>query len=797
MKSKQRLAVLSAAAVLVNALVLPAAVHADVNEEAAVVSSAPDAAAAESDAAAGSSGAAEGAPAEDEPQGDMVMPKEEAEEMARKLAQIPEDYALRNAGYGDELLANGKRAVWELYFVREQNNKTNASVSVRLNADNGKLLSFDAWDDDPNEKPSYPLKVEREEAKEIALAYIERMAPEYAEEIVFNEDYGAQLLPPLTGEVRHTLRFDRTVNGILFMDNGITVEVDSEGYVVSCSVDWDETIVFPKVETKLEAYDAMAKLTAIAKPELVYMLPYEAADKSKPILGFVMESAAIDAVTGEPIQEGAAGETVASEPVSPEKLGERAEGAAMTEAQAKQKVEELFGLPAASELTDSSYNEYVDDYTGRKRTAWNLYWTVKEGGKEIREYHASVDSGSGTVYSYYSYNSNDSDEEDAKPKVSYEKAKSLAADAVKKLLPWAADSLYLVSNSRYEADEDGEFRSYPVSFKHKVNGATVSYDEVTVRIDAQTGEVTSFDAVLADVDYGSGLPEVISDNIALGKWLGYYRTVLTYDLARQYLLDGQPISDQKYKVMAAAGEWTGDRVERRTEAKLVYRLIARPLDESVFLSAETGEWINSSTGEVTQLNKPKADDIEGHWAENELSLMVAYKALDLKDGNVRPNETITRGELIKMLVLAMNEGHMPYEFSKGEAGVSASFADVAADSGFYKYVETALAENLIDIGDGSFNPEGKVNREEMAELIVRALGYNPLANYEGLFRTTFSDSASVERKGQAAIVVGLGIMSLNDGKFEPDRLVTRAEAAAAFFRYLQVRADLKEAPLRD
>jgi len=40
-------------------------------------------------------------------------------------------------------------------------------------------------------------------------------------------------------------------------------------------------------------------------------------------------------------------------------------------------------------------------------------------------------------------------------------------------------------------------------------------------------------------------------------------------------------------------------------------------------------------------------------------------------------------------------------------------------------------------------------------------------------------------------------MSLKDGNFVPDREVTRAEAAAAFFRFLSVSAELKEAPLRN
>jgi len=122
---------------------------------------------------------------------------------------------------------------------------------------------------------------------------------------------------------------------------------------------------------------------------------------------------------------------------------------------------------------------------------------------------------------------------------------------------------------------------------------------------------------------------------------------------------------------------------------------------------------------------------------------------------------------------------------------------VKSDSGYFVYVQNALELNLIDIGDGSFNPEGKVDRGEMAELIVRALGFNSLAAHSDLFKATFKDADQTKQKGQAAIVVGLGIMSLQDGKFAPERDVTRAEAATAFFRFLSARADLQEAPLRN
>ena len=331
-----------------------------------------------------------------------------------------------------------------------------------------------------------------------------------------------------------------------------------------------------------------------------------------------------------------------------------------------------------------------------------------------------------------------------------------------------------------------------------MHNAIVDFDSVSVSIDARTGEVRSFDANLSDDSYPLYAPKTISAEAATEKWLDYYETKLTYRLNQQYMIGGQPIPLEKYKLMLASGEPASDNVEQDVTIELVYQLVPKPVQENVFLDATTGEWRSRDTGDVTTLELPIATDAEGHWAEQSLQLMVAYKALDLVDGKVRPNELITRGELIKMLVLASSGGRF-YGYAMDNAASSSekgSFNDVAADSDFFAYIESALDQNLIDIGDGSFNPDANVSRDEMSELIVRALGYNTLAKYDYIFNSSFKDEGDIAGKGQAAIVVGLKIMSLADGKFLPLKKVTRAEASIAFFRYLQKRAELQEAPLR-
>ncbi|MNR24969.1 hypothetical protein D3C85_1420860 [compost metagenome] len=87
-----------------------------------------------------------------------------------------------------------------------------------------------------------------------------------------------------------------------------------------------------------------------------------------------------------------------------------------------------------------------------------------------------------------------------------------------------------------------------------------------------------------------------------------------------------------------------------------------------------------------------------------------------------------------------------------------------------------------------------MNREEMAQLIVKALGYHSLTKFDAVFNSQFADAGKLENVGDAAIVLGLQIMTLTDGYFAPQQEVTKAQAASAFYRFLQKRSELQEKP---
>ena len=88
------------------------------------------------------------------------------------------------------------------------------------------------------------------------------------------------------------------------------------------------------------------------------------------------------------------------------------------------------------------------------------------------------------------------------------------------------------------------------------------------------------------------------------------------------------------------------------------------------------------------------------------------------DGTFGVGKELTRGEFVAVLCRM-------FGWDAASPGAP-SFSDCPASHWAYSYVETALAHGVMDAG-GAFRPEDYISREEMAVMLVRALGYGTLA----------------------------------------------------------------------
>ena len=101
-----------------------------------------------------------------------------------------------------------------------------------------------------------------------------------------------------------------------------------------------------------------------------------------------------------------------------------------------------------------------------------------------------------------------------------------------------------------------------------------------------------------------------------------------------------------------------------------------------------------------------------------------------------------------------------------------AFTDVTAERWFYSAVETALANDAIAAAESTFRPTEDVTREEMASMLIRALGYTSLAGVAASYSAPFSDVNT--NKGFIVLAHDLGIVGgVGDDLFAAGGTATR------------------------
>ncbi|MBH0230789.1 S-layer homology domain-containing protein [Halobacillus yeomjeoni] len=184
------------------------------------------------------------------------------------------------------------------------------------------------------------------------------------------------------------------------------------------------------------------------------------------------------------------------------------------------------------------------------------------------------------------------------------------------------------------------------------------------------------------------------------------------------------------------------------------------LDEYDVVVVEAGELEIPST---------QFEDTQNHWAENEVVYLVERNILTgYKDGSFKPDQKITRAEaatvIAKELKLKL---------------VSSDFSDVSDQHWADEYIGAAKKAGILNgYDDGTFGPDSKLSRAEMATIVSRAY---ELKGEKSIFEDTEEHWAHqyIDALAANGITNGYG-----DGTFKPDKSITRGEFAAFEARVL-------------
>lgn len=139
------------------------------------------------------------------------------------------------------------------------------------------------------------------------------------------------------------------------------------------------------------------------------------------------------------------------------------------------------------------------------------------------------------------------------------------------------------------------------------------------------------------------------------------------------------------------------------------------------------------------------------------------------DGTFRPYNSVTRGQVAKMIVNALGWPLLNPS--------SARFSDVSVGTTYFRYIETAAARGVIaGYADGSFRPGVPITRAQFSKIIVSAFGWEQCGNCQQHFADV-SPSNPFFGFVEAAVAKGV-VGGYADGSFRPGLMATRAQFSA-------------------
>ncbi|MDD6483993.1 MAG: S-layer homology domain-containing protein [Clostridiales bacterium] len=167
-----------------------------------------------------------------------------------------------------------------------------------------------------------------------------------------------------------------------------------------------------------------------------------------------------------------------------------------------------------------------------------------------------------------------------------------------------------------------------------------------------------------------------------------------------------------------------------------------------------------------------SDMPENHWAYkavkqlNDEGVMTGYD-----DGSVKPDNSVTRAEFVKLLTAALGI----YDFS-----AECEFDDVKKEDWYAGYIASAVNAGITQgYPDNTFKPNAPITREDAALMIYRAAGMK-----DESAQPEFTDNSSISDYAYNAVgaLSARGILNgFDDGEFKPANAITRAQTAQIIY----------------
>jgi hypothetical protein len=192
---------------------------------------------------------------------------------------------------------------------------------------------------------------------------------------------------------------------------------------------------------------------------------------------------------------------------------------------------------------------------------------------------------------------------------------------------------------------------------------------------------------------------------------------------------------------------------------------------------------------MTEVTRPGISfrDIQGSPCQTAVEALAAREIINgMTTESFDPDATMTRAQYAAIIVRAL--GLQP------DPGSSAGFSDVPANSWFAPFVGAASKYGIVEgRGDGVFDPQGTINRQEAAVMTARAAklcGMDTSLPADGIrqYIAEFSDYVQVSKWARESMAfcfkAGILVSSEFEADIEPTLAIRRGEVALMVYRLL-------------
>lgn len=646
-----------------------------------------------------------------------------------------------------------------------------ASLSVSA-SEEGKILSYYRYNQTETPvstgfAPSFPAG-DREGARAAAKAFLEKVLT--AGETVTIEDSGTDRLNMTAYRFRGEILLNGLSAGLSY-----SISVRCEDYAVTNfhRDDLNGRVMadVPSPAAKITEADARAALRDTLSLRLEYVL--SETDDSRAILRYLPEYSDdyyVDAVTGrlvnltelrQSLQSGVSGDVSNDSAMKGESAEEAAPGLSEAEKEGVSKLEGVLSKEAldkkAREIAELGLDAYTlsavnysvprEDAEDDTVTATIRYGRQVNGAPWRRTVTVNAKTGELLRVSSSAW----MNEDEAERPVSAQEAQQVAEKFLTKFAGAQFKKTALYGDS--DALESKWQVSHSFTFAQKENGYFYAGNILSVGVDATDGSISSYVKNFDDAVTFESPAGIISESRALDAWLATYDVPLAYiqvPVAIDY-------SHPDYQVLKDYG------------ISYLYKLVlGYALEREDYLLG-----INAATGEpakpdwVAAENALHYDDVAGHWAQAQIEKLAKY-GVGYRGTAFLPDAALTQLDLIALL--ASTQGYA---------------YDAAAEKAADDLYEFAYRIGLLTREERA--DDTVLSRAATVTMILDAVGYGPVAALQGIFRTKFTDDASIpaEYYGYVALAQGLGMVEgMTDGTFCPNSRTTRAQTAVMLYNLM-------------